>query len=69
MKDKMTTGYQIEGLDRCHTILVMLEHILGVADTDDVHPSIYNKKCHKHLSKATQHVAALYQEVGAWEEE
>lgn len=68
-KDKMSAGYQIEGCDRVHTLLVMVESLLGVSDDPNCqHPSIWNKECNKHLRKATEHLAALYQKIGEWEE-
>lgn len=70
MKDKMSAGYQIEGLDRSHTMLIMLQELLGVSDDPNhQHPAIWNKQCNKHLRKATQHLAALYQKIGEWEDD
>ena len=41
----------------------------GLGYEDNLHPSIWNKKCEKLLSKATRSLADLYQAIGEWEEE
>ena len=75
MKDKNSIWYQHEGLDRTHTMLVMLQELLGYTDSeypsedDKVHPAIWNDRCKKHLSEATVALAGLYQAIGEWEED
>lgn len=73
MKEVNSIWYQHEGLDRTHTLLVMLDELLGYADSDGftdedkVHPSIWNERCKKRLSDATCALADLYQAIGEWE--
>lgn len=73
MKEQNNEWYQHEGLDRTHMLLAMLQEALGYVDHDSdectTHPSIWNKKCEKLLSKATTALADLYQTIGEWEEE
>lgn len=66
-KQKMDKWWQHEGLDRTHMLLVMLQEGLGYED--NLHPSIWNKKCEKLLSKATSALAGLYQAIGEWQED
>lgn len=66
--DKIDKWYKNEGLDRSHTILVMMNELLGHVG-NDLHPSIWNKRCEKKLSKATRAMADLYQAIGQWEGE
>jgi len=72
---KNNKWFQHEGLDRTHTILVMLEQLLGhpseppVDDVWAVHPAIWNKECERLLRKAADNLAELYQKIGEWEEE
>lgn len=65
--------FQHEGLDRTHTILVMLDQLLGYPDPenpeDHLHPSIWNKECENLLREATRNLAELYQKIGEWEED
>ena len=42
-KQKMDKWWQHEGLDRTHMLLVILQEGLGYED--NLHPSIWNKKC------------------------
>lgn len=71
---KIDKWFQHEGLGRTHTILVMLEQLLGhpeLPPVDDdwvVHPSIWNKDCEQLLRKAVDSLAGLYQKIGEWEE-
>lgn len=65
---------QVEGLDRTHTILVMLQELLGYWDSEiaegfNLHPALHNQKCKEFLLEATEALASLYQEIGAWEED
>ena len=72
MEDKNSVWYQHEGLDRTHTILTMMQELLGYCDSEDdirVHPSIWNDRCKRNLSVATEALADLYQAIGEWEEE
>jgi len=71
---KIDKWFQHEGLDRTHTILVMLEELLGhpaeppVDDVWAVHPAIWNDECELLLRKVTDNLAELYQKIGEWEE-
>ena len=73
--NKIDKWWQHEGLDRTHMLLLMLEQGLGFYDPycefadKPVHPSIWNSRCEKLLSKATSALAELYQAIGEWEEE
>ena len=71
MKEQNNEWYQHEGLDRTHMLLAMLQEALGYVDeySDEVttHPSIWNKKSKKLLSKATTALADLYQAIGEFE--
>lgn len=65
--------FQHEGLDRTHTILVMLDQLLGYGDDSEdtkhhLHPSIWNKECENLLREATRNLAELYQKIGEWKE-
>ena len=75
MKPKHSKTFQHEGLDRTTMILNQLESALGFPESDgsegdgsDVHPSIYNDKCRRHLKKAFKHLSKLYQSIDEWEE-
>lgn len=60
----------LEGLDRTHMMLVMLEQSLGFVDPDrPPHPAIWNQRCEKALMDATSALCELYQAIGEWEEE
>ena len=69
----MDKYFMLEGLDRTHMLLAMLQEALGYVDEDSdectTHPSIWNKKCKKLLSEATTALADLYQVIGEWEKE
>ena len=69
----MDKYFMLEGLDRTHMLLAMLQEALGYVDEDSdevtTHPSIWNKKSKKLLSKATTALADLYQVIGEWEKE
>ena len=71
MKEQNNEWYQHEGLDRTHMLLAMLQEALGYVDEDSdectTHPSIWNKKSEKLLSKATIALADLYQAIGEFE--
>lgn len=71
MKEQNNEWYQHEGLDRTHMLLAMLQEALGCVDEDSdectTHPSIWNKKSKKLLSKATTALADLYQAIGEFE--
>lgn len=70
---RMDKYFMLEGLDRTHMLLAMLQEALGYVDEDSdevtTHPSIWNKKSKKLLSKATTALADLYQVIGEWEKE
>lgn len=74
-QSKIDKWYQHEALDRTHTILYMLQELLGYCDKDDefedinLHPGIWNERCKDSLSTATQALAELYQAIGEWEDE
>lgn len=73
MQESNSIWYQHEGLDRAHMLLVMLESSFGFYNQDfscddkPLHPSIWNDRCKKHLSEATEAIADLYQAIGEWE--
>lgn len=54
---------QLEGMDRCHTILVMLDELLSH------HPAVKRAKGRKKYRKAERAVVDLYQMIGALDEE
>lgn len=79
-QEEINDGYQLEGLDRTHTLLVMVEQLLGhvsynehIDKFDDfdseVHPSIWSDRCKYNLAKINYHLADLYQAIGEWTEE
>lgn len=75
MKPEHSKTFQHEGLDRTAMILNQLESALGFPESNesegdgiDVHPSIYNDKCRRHLKKAFKHLSKLYQSIGEWED-
>lgn len=74
MTDKPDKSYIHEGLDRTHTILVMMNELLGFYDPDcefsnnETHPAIWNSKCQFLLSEATGKLAELYTAIGEWED-
>ena len=70
----MDKYFQLEGMDRAHMLLVMLQEGLGYYDPDaegeqTTHPAIWNERSAKCLSDATCALAELYQAIGEWEEE
>ena len=52
-------GHQIEGLDRCHTLLVLMEELL------QDHPAVLLAGGADKLDKAAESIADLYQMIGA----
>ena len=53
-------GYWIEGMDRCNTILILIESLL------DAHPAIERTKGgSEKVKKAGEILAELYQDIGA----
>lgn len=74
MSNKINVWYQYEGLDRCHTLLVMLDQLFGYYDPDcdfgdgRTHPAIWNDRCREALSNATSALADLYQAIGEYED-
>lgn len=71
----MDEGWQHEGLDRTHTLIVMLEQLLGFYDPDcefsdnNIHPAIWNKACLNDLRAATSALLDLYQHIVEWEDD
>lgn len=71
----MDEYFQLEGLDRTHMLLCMIEQAFGHYDTETTfgenenHPAIWNQECGELVSKATRALAELYQAIGEWEEE
>lgn len=66
----MDKYFMLEGLDRTHMLLAMLQESLGYVDEDsNIHPSIWSSKCEGLLSEATTALADLYQAIGEWEED
>ena len=72
---KIDKWFRHEGLDRTHTILVMLDQLLGYPsqsneceDSWTCHPAIWNAECERLLREATGSLAELYQKIGEWEE-
>lgn len=62
----MDEYYQVEGLDRTHTVLIMLANLLGEVP-GQTHPAIWNSRCSMLLETAQGALGALYQEIGAWD--
>lgn len=69
-RDKNNEWYQHEGLDRTHTLLVMLQELIGYCDSDtpleDLHPSVWSDECKIELIKVTESLGTLYQLIGKW---
>lgn len=57
------TGHQIEGLDRCDTIMVMLEHLLRE------HPAVVRVDGDGLIEQAYGAIWTLYQKIGQIDEE
>lgn len=72
--NKINSGYQIEGLDRAHILICMLEQMYGFADeatieqhANHVHPAIWNERCLSLLRTIQESPAELYQAIGEYE--
>ena len=51
-------GHILEGLDRCHTLLVLIDQLLNE------HPAIIKAGMEENLSKAEEMIVDIYQEIG-----
>lgn len=51
-------GYIVEGLDRCHTIMVMIEELLSE------HPSVDKAKVEYKIARASSLIGEAYQAIG-----
>lgn len=56
-------GYVLEGMDRCHTIMVMMEELLVN------HPSILRSEQSEEVDKVISDVMDIYQKIGLMDEE
>ncbi len=57
------SGYIVEGVDRCHTIMTMIDELLSE------HPAIKKAKMEESLDEAFTILFNIYQAVGALEDE
>lgn len=56
-------GYILEGMDRCHTIMLLLDQLL------DSHPSVIKAGQEIQLEVVSEVVMEIYQAIGRLEEE
>lgn len=51
-------GHALEGADRCHTILVMIDQLLAS------HPAVLKAGVVAEIEEATEAIATAYQKIG-----
>lgn len=69
--ENMNDAFQLEGMDRVHTICHMIEALLGYADMEglssDLHKSIHDDKSKILLATGIKSFNDLYQHIGSRE--
>ena len=63
MKMEFNEGHITEGMDRCHTIMLLLEELLFE------HPAVLKADVEVHRDKACDEVMAMYQAIGRLEDD
>lgn len=60
--DEWNDGYILEGMDRCHTIMLMIEELLSG------HPSVVKTKNQWNIDNASKMIMSVYQDIGSLRE-